>query len=130
MPGSILPDTNAFIALLGGDAAVGGTLDSADEVLLSAVVLGELTYGALNSRRPDQNLARIQALRAECRFLAVDEAVVAAYGSVRLGLKHRGRPIPENDIWIAASAIVSGAPVLTRDDHFRAVNGLSLMSWT
>jgi tRNA(fMet)-specific endonuclease VapC len=130
VPGSILPDTNAFIALLAGDASVGAILDAADDVFLAAVVLGELTYGALDSRMADTDLARIQAVRDECRFAAVDEAVVAAYGRVRLGLRQRGRPIPENDIWIAATAIATGAAVLTRDEHFQAVDGLSLMSWT
>ncbi|MCK6533134.1 MAG: PIN domain-containing protein [Polyangiaceae bacterium] len=130
MPGSIIPDTNAFIALLAGDARVAAILDAAGDVLVSAVVLGELTYGALNSRMADTNLARIRALRDECRFAAVDEAVVAAYGRVRLDLKQRGRPIPENDIWIAATAIASGAAVLTRDEHFQEIDGLALMSWT
>lgn len=126
MPGSLLPDTNAFIALLRGDPIVVDMLDSASEVVLSAVVLGELTYGAMNSRATDANLKRFQDLRAECRFAPVDEAVVTSYGQVRLALKQKGRPIPENDIWIAATAIANGAVVLTEDLHFREIEGLVL----
>lgn len=126
MPGSLLPDTNAFIALLRGDPIVVDMLDSASEVVLSAVVLGEPTYGAMNSRATDANLKRLQDLRAECRFAPVDEAVVTSYGQVRLALKQKGRPIPENDIWIAATAIANGAVVLTEDLHFREIEGLVL----
>lgn len=126
MPGSLLPDTNAFIALLRGDPIVVDMLDSASEVVLSAVVLGELTYGAMNSRATDANLKRLQDLRAECRFAPVDEAVVTSYGQVRLALKQKGRPIPENDIGIAATAIANGAVVLTEDLHFREIEGLVL----
>lgn len=114
---------------MGGDSTVGEILDFADEVLLSAIVLGELTYGALNSRSPDDNIVKLTELRRECRFVPIDEAVVASYGRVRLLLKQRGRPIPENDIWICATALVHGASVLTHDAHFKEVDGLTLVAW-
>lgn len=114
---------------MGGDGAVGELLDLADEVLLSAIVLGELTHGALNSRSPDDNIVKLAELRRECRFAPVDEAVVATYGRVRLLLKQKGRPIPENDIWICATALANGASVLTHDAHFKEVEGLTIASW-
>lgn len=126
MAGRLLPDTNAFIALLKGDAGLAEVLDGASEVLLSAVVLGELTYGALNSQRAEANLERLEGLRGQCRFAPVDDNVVQQYGRIRLALKRRGQPIPENDIWIAATAAASGATVLTDDEHFEAVEGLML----
>jgi tRNA(fMet)-specific endonuclease VapC len=66
--------------------------------------LGELTYGALNSHSVDANLANLEKLRTRCRFVPVDEAIVREYGRIRLALKKKGRPIPENDVWIAATA--------------------------
>ena len=126
MAGRLLPDTNAFIALLKGDAGLAVVLDGASEVLLSAVVLGELTYGALNSQRVEANLHRLESLRGQCRFAPVDDGVVRQYGRIRLALKRKGQPIPENDIWIAATAAASGATVLTDDEHFEAVEGLML----
>ena len=76
MAGRLLPDTNAFIALLKGDADVAALLDGASDVLLSAIVLGELTYGALNSRRVEDNLERLSDLHDRCVFVPVDEGVV------------------------------------------------------
>jgi tRNA(fMet)-specific endonuclease VapC len=51
------------------------------------------------------------------------------YAQIRHVLRVKGRPIPENDIWIAAVAIQYGLILLTRDAHFQAVDGLSLKSW-
>lgn len=126
MAGRLLPDTNAFIALLKGDAEVAALLDGAPDVLLSAIVLGELTYGALNSRRVEDNLERLGELHGRCVFAPVDEGVVRQYGAIRIALKRKGQPIPENDLWIAATAIHSGATLLTDDEHFDAVDGLAL----
>ncbi len=127
MAGRLLPDTNAFIALLKGDADVAALLDGASDVLLSAIVLGELTYGALNSRRVEDNLERLADLHGRCAFAPVDEGVVRQYGAIRIALKRKGHPIPENDLWIAATAIHSGATLLTDDEHFDAVEDLALL---
>ena len=48
---------------------------------------------------------------------------------VRSDLKKRGRPIPENDIWIAASCIELDVPLVTRDSHFSSVYDLKLVLW-
>jgi tRNA(fMet)-specific endonuclease VapC len=81
---------------------------------------------AMNSRSVEANLAKLERLRAECRLVPIDESVAHEYGRVRIGLKRRGRPIPENDIWIAATAIATTATVLTDDAHFDEVDGLVL----
>jgi tRNA(fMet)-specific endonuclease VapC len=51
------------------------------------------------------------------------------YGQIRLRLKAKGRPIPENDIWIAATALRYGLALVTRDDHFQEVDNLNLVRW-
>jgi tRNA(fMet)-specific endonuclease VapC len=124
--GRLLPDTNAFILFLAGDVTVVDLLAGASEVLLSAVVLGELTFGALNSRRAQPNIERLEWLRETCSFAPVDEAVVREYGRIRMGLKLRGRPIPENDLWIAATAAATDSTVLTDDAHFQGIDGLKV----
>lgn len=56
--------------------------------------------------------------------LATAEFYAAMYG----GLRRKGRPIPTNDLWIAAGAFEHGVPLLTRDDHFHHVDGLLVAS--
>lgn len=96
MAGELLPDSNAFIALMRGDEGLVDMFDAASEVLLSVIVLGELAYDAMNSRSVEANLAKISEVASTCRLVAIDEPVAREYARVRLALKRKGRPIPEN----------------------------------
>ena len=103
------------------DAGVLEHLKAADELFVPAVVLGELRYGARKSGQVQVNLDRIGGF----------EAVVSAehYGIVKEALRTKGRPLPENDVWIAAVAVQHGIPVVSRDEHFRDVDGLEFVRW-
>lgn len=128
MPGKVLLDTNVIIAFFSGEnAAVKGVISS--EVFVASTVLGELHYGARKSAHAAVNLARIERFAAAVPVLSSDAATAQLYGQVRNNLRLKGRPIPENDIWIAAAAIQHGLPLVTRDDHFKEVDGLHIESW-
>ena len=62
-------------------------------------------------------------------ILYPDEATTIRYAEVKNKLRKKGRPIPENDIWIAAIALRHGLPILTRDQHFNEVDGLAVLTW-
>jgi tRNA(fMet)-specific endonuclease VapC len=66
---------------------------------------------------------------ANCRVLRVDEGTAEQYAEVRDALKRSGRPIPGNDVWIAALARQYALPLLTRDQHFDFVPGLERVGW-
>ena len=101
---SVALDTSVAIAVLAGQA--GALLaQSIEEFLLPVPVIGELRYGALNSRRNVENLAEVERLVGRCRVLDVTAATAAVYARLRLGLKEKGKPIPENDLWIAALCV-------------------------
>jgi tRNA(fMet)-specific endonuclease VapC len=69
-----------------------------------------------------QEGARASRVAAQCRLAPVDEQVAKRTRAFGSRLKRKGRPIPENDIWIAATTAISiGADVLTDDAHFRAL---------
>lgn len=57
---------------------------------------------------------------------AIDERVAVRYATVRAELKRIGRPLPENDIWIAAVCLEERLPLLTADHHFESVPGIDL----
>jgi predicted nucleic acid-binding protein len=61
--------------------------------------------------------------------LAVDESTAGLYAEVRDELKHSGRPMPSNDLWIAALVRQYGLPLLSRDGHFDFVAGLKRIGW-
>ena len=129
MSGRVLLDTNIVIALFASDQTVISNLANAQEVFIASTVIGELYYGAENSSRAAENIARIDALVQSSAVLRCDSFTAKTYGQIKRQLKLNGTPIPENDIWIAATAMQFGLTLITRDNHFASVDGLSSEKW-
>lgn len=129
-PSGLLLDTNIVVAILKREEVV---LVKLEEVLgslfVSVIALGELRFGARKSSRVEENLQRVEGFAAESNILPCDEETARIYGDVKDGLRRKGRPIPENDIWIAAAARQHGLVLVTRDGHFEHVEGLWLERW-
>ncbi len=130
MSGRFLLDTNIVIALMSGERAALSHLENAEEVLLPATALGELFYGAAKSRRPAENLAVVEKFASGRAIVACDLGVAREYGLLKQQLRGRGRPIPENDLWIAAAAKRHGVTLVSRDSHFADIDGIEIASWT
>jgi tRNA(fMet)-specific endonuclease VapC len=129
MSGRVLLDTNIVIALFAKEAVVQQRLAETDEAFISSIVLGELYYGAQKSSRVEANIARVNTFAAANAVLGCDTATAQYYGAIKNHLRARGQPIPENDIWIAATARQHQLTLVTRDGHFQAVEGLVVEQW-
>lgn len=129
MGGKYLLDTNIVIAALASDAGVLARIDDADEYFISIVVLGELLYGALNSNRVDANVRCLRGFVDHVGALGCDEVTAEVYGRIKADLRQQGTPIPENDIWIAASALQHSLTLVTRDVHFDKIQSLLSARW-
>ena len=131
MPGNgrFLLDTNIVIALLEGEDAVASHLNHAEEVFIPAIVLGELFFGAAKSSRPLENTATVEKFATNRAIIAGDLDVAREYGRLKHRLRAKGRPLPENDVWIAAAAIHFRLVLVTRDLHFREVDDLTTVNW-
>ena len=127
--GKLALDTNAVIAYREGISDVCKLVDEADVIILPVTVIGELLYGALNSTKTKNNEKFVHKFVEYSLVMQIDEAVAARYARVRFDLKRLGTPIPENDIWIAAACLDLEVPLLSRDDHFKLVPGLNVISW-
>lgn len=92
-------------------------------------MLGELYYGAQKSARANENTTKIDEFAENVAVLGCDADTARHYGAVKNGLRAKGRPIPEDDIWIAAVAIQHGLKVVSRDPHFAEISGLGLAVW-
>lgn len=129
MNGKLLLDTNAVVALFRRDAGVQLRLAGAAEVFVPIIVLGELHYGAAHSARAAENHAQVDQFAAASSILLCDLVTARRYGQLKQGLSRKGRPIPENDIWIAALAMQYSLTVVSLDKHFGEVDGLSIEAW-
>ena len=119
-------DTNAYSAFRRGDADMLAVLQRATELLLSTVAVGELLAGFGMGSRPRENREALAAFLSSPRLRVVPIQMATAdhYALVVAQLRRKGRPIPTNDVWIAASALEHGATLLTLDAHFSAIDGL------
>lgn len=129
MNGKLLLDTNIVIAIFAKEAVVQASLTNATEVFIASIVLGELYYGAYKSSRVTENVAKINEFAANNSILVCDTKTAKEYGQIKNNLRAKGRPIPENDIWIAALAKQYGLTLVTRDGHFGEVDGLAIEAW-
>ena len=105
MIGKYLLDTNIVIALFAAEQSVLDHLKDANETFIPSIAIGELSYGAKKSSQTKKNLQRIEALVASNVVLPCDAVTGFHYGNIKEHLRQKGKPIPENDIWIAAIAI-------------------------
>jgi len=62
-------------------------------------------------------------------ILGCDAETARRYGEIKFGLQQKGRPISENDIWIAAIAVQHELTLASRDGHFAEVEGLQVEVW-
>lgn len=129
MSGRHLLDTNVIVALFGSDEHVRSRMTASSEVFVPAIAIGELFYGARHSAHVEANTNRVREFAESATVLPCDVGTAEHYGRIKQELKSRGRPLPENDVWIAAIARQHALTVVTRDGHFREVDGLVLETW-
>ncbi len=121
-----LIDTNAYSAFMSGEKKIRTILETAEEVFVPAVVLGELYSGFHMGNYTDRNIHELELFLSKpgIHCLDITKQIAERYGILVKALKGRGTPIPTNDIWISASVLETGAKLLTRDRHFEAVPGV------
>jgi len=106
-----------------GDQRLLVPIQEATELFLTPVVVGELLYGFLGGGLEPKNRGLLRQFLGSPRVavLSLDEETAERYAAIRDYLRKQGKPIPANDLWIAASAAQHGLRLLTLDDHFKSV---------
>lgn len=128
---SFLLDTDTCSAhLKQRGAATSKFLQYAGRLHVSVITLGEVLTWALRANVPPQRLQGVQTLLDDVVLLEVTEDVARQFGQLRAGLLDVGRPTPEMDLWIAATALVHGLTVVTHNTQdFAHIPGLTLDDW-
>lgn len=124
-PARGLLDTSVLIAAEDGRRLAVERLP--DESAVSAITVGELHAGVLAAHDLDTRARRLATLDAvaDMELLTIDDHVAAAWGRLRVHLAQAGRRLNVNDLWIAATAVANGLPVVTQDDDFAPLNGVT-----
>lgn len=124
----LLIDTNVYVAFKRNDPTVANLLRQAESIAINTVVLGELLAGFKGGIRETANRTELDQFLDSPRveLLVLDESSADFFALVFNNLKQIGKPVPTNDIWIAASAMQHGRSLATLDSHFSYIAGLSL----
>jgi len=127
----MIVDTNALSALSYNDPALLARMERPDtpKPFLSFICLGEYRRGILRLARPENPLAMLEQICAAWPTLHSDNTTITHYAEIGDKLRALGRPIPTNDIWIAALARQHDMPILSRDRHFDDVPGIERIGW-
>ena len=128
--GDVLLDTNVIVEhFRNANPNFLSHLQSGRLLYMPLTVLGELYTGAYRGTQQARTLGQIQTFLTMAVIIRPDETTADYYGQVQAELSKAGTPIPQNDIWIAALAREHQLPVVTRDAHFAAVSGITVLNW-
>jgi tRNA(fMet)-specific endonuclease VapC len=127
--GRLVLDTNALIDFIGGNPSLQALVSCSEDIFIPSPALGELYFGAYRSGNIAENLDRIDRFILPYTTLLIDEMTAKVYGALRQQQRSIGRPIPNNDFWIAALAIQHDASVTTMDRHFSSLPNLRVVGW-
>ena len=122
-------DTNAIFSAADQDPAIAMVLSGADRVWIPVVALGEYRYGIERSRHRDRYKIWLEAFIADCTVLDVVLETSFHYAELVAEVRRVGKPIPTNDLWIAALSRQHALPLLSRDHHFDVIPALRRLTW-
>jgi tRNA(fMet)-specific endonuclease VapC len=124
----IIIDTNFYVAFKKNDKISVNLLRRVEYIAVNTVILGELLAGFRCGDKEEHNRLELDQFLDSPRvdLLPIDEATAEFYAQIFYELRQQGRPIPTNDLWLAASALRHGLALATFDAHFKSINGLLL----
>ena len=125
-----LLDTNIIAAWLKGEKGVTDKIaKDKRQIQIPVIVIGELYYGAMYSTHTQKNVEDIETIISNFDVLPIDVDTTIVYGEIKAALRKKGKPLPENDIWIAAIAQRYKLTIITRDKHFKEIESITVKSW-
>lgn len=129
---SYLLDTNVCVHLLNGDEALKKKVKAIGVASLALTngVLAELYFGAFNSRRVEDNIARIERFIQDLTILTDSQETARIFGRIKADLRKAGKPTQDFDLLLASVALASDCSLVTGNQkHFEAIPGLRLENW-
>jgi len=119
-----LLDTNIFISLELGRSVKSQMIP--DELAISVITLAELEFGVYSAIDQQTRAKRMATFRKVMDFEAIDitRDIASIWAAVRASGQAKKSKLSENDVWIAATAINQGVPLVTQDRAFTSISDL------
>ncbi len=128
MSTSYLLDSSVLVLSLRQDATTLQRLAKAQALYVSSVALGELYHGAAHSVHVEKSLGEVDGIANSMTILVTDSATAKIYGHVKHVQRTKGLMVPDNDLWIASTALQYGLTLAARDNTLPGLPDLLLSS--
>ncbi len=124
---NILIDTNGYAAFRRGEEDAVEIVRHVPLIGVSIIVLGELLSGFAVGTLEENNIRELNFFfnSERVRLFFADDVTAKFYSKIYLNLKRKGRPVPTNDMWIAATALQHNLAIFSYDNHFNYIDGIS-----
>ncbi len=124
-----LLDSSILVLFLQKVQIIRQRVDQTERLYVCVIALGELYYGAEHSSKVQEGLNAVNALTNTMTVLPVDITTAKIYGTLKHMQRSKGQMLPDNDLWIAATAMRHKFTLAARDQHFTWIDGLTLEQW-
>lgn len=122
-------DTNIIIGFLKNERAIVEKIINEEVINIPVITVGEMLFGANKSDNSEKNLSLYKDFFKCCEIFEITERTSEYYADIKYFLKKSGKPIPENDLWIAAIAKEHDFTLITRDKHFKNIDLIKSEEW-
>ncbi len=124
-----LLDSNIVIEIFDGNKIFADRISKEEILYLPCIVLGELYTGVNRVLDKSKHLKMLTDFLKLCTVVNIDSLTAKYYGETIAALYKKGKPIPTNDVWIAAIAFQHDFTLITIDKHFKEVPDLHMINW-
>lgn len=125
----ILLDTNIIIEVLNGNKEIADKINKLPGFSICVIVLGELYIGINRIANKQKHFKILNDFLQLCTVIELNAETARHYGEIVAALYKKGKPIPTNDIWIAACAKQHGFTLITHDKHFKEMHEITVKHW-
>jgi tRNA(fMet)-specific endonuclease VapC len=125
----ILLDTNIIIEVFDGNKEIADNISKLPTFYISCIVLGELYIGINRVTNKAKHLKMLNVFLQLGIVLNIDSTTAKYYGEIISALYKKGKPLPTNDVWIAATAKQHNLTLISQDKHFKEIDGISFNNW-
>jgi tRNA(fMet)-specific endonuclease VapC len=126
---NIFLDSNVIIEIFAGNKVLADKINELPSFYISSIVLGELYIGINRVVNKKKHLNKLTSFLELCTVLNIDKTTARFFGEITASLYKKGKPIPTNDVWIAASVIQHNLLLISHDKYFKEIDNILLESW-
>ena len=126
----VMLDSDAYSMLMRGDSRVGDVVRSAEQIVMPAIVVGELMYAFRQGQRTEQHVDQLRSFldRPYVSFVPAGPVTADRYARIMDSLRQRGIQAPTNRVWVAAHAMETGADLVSADRLYGHIEQIAWVS--